>query len=326
MPVRMYIVAVCLLVILLSACNQPFDPRAPLKQQMVVFSILSTDRNEQFVRVNLNYMPSGFDPSTYVDDNTVTDALVRIEGSGTTYFLRDTVLSRPDTSRYRSPLQMYVLSPFVPQNGRSYTIVVQSSLFGSASATVVVPGRASLSLSALGGSALSNPMSHRQETPILVQARISDVTQGYITRFFIDYEVLKGTEWVEERVEVPLDSPNRDAYSLEWARYPVLTRRSTSNQASTVYLNGYYRAVILDLTLRKYPSQKLICKWVVIQLLQTERNLYNYYSVVRGYRDPQSMRLDEPSYSNVSGGTGLVGAYALDSLIHILPEHFYGNR
>lgn len=38
------------------------------------------------------------------------------------------------------------------------------------------------------------------------------------------------------------------------------------------------------------------------------------------------MRLDEPAAYNVRGGVGLVGAYAVDSLVYLLREDFYGNR
>ncbi len=38
-------------------------------------------------------------------------------------------------------------------------------------------------------------------------------------------------------------------------------------------------------------------------------------------------RLDEPLFSNVSGGFGIFGAYTLDSLVHLLPENFrYNNK
>jgi hypothetical protein len=40
------------------------------------------------------------------------------------------------------------------------------------------------------------------------------------------------------------------------------------------------------------------------------------------YGDPHSIRLDEPVYSGVTGGVGVMGAYTLDSLVHILPENF----
>jgi hypothetical protein len=64
----------------------------------------------------------------------------------------------------------------------------------------------------------------------------------------------------------------------------------------------------------------------VYQLLQIDKNLYSYYLTTHSYNDPHSTRLDEPFFSDVVGGVGLVGAYTLDSLMHILPENFAFDR
>lgn len=292
----------------------------------MIFAVLSTDRAAQTVRVHRGYMPLGFDPLEHSLDDAITDAVVTISESGTTYLLRDTLILRPDTSRYKFPLHMYVLSPFTPQNGKSFNLSVESRSLGSASASVIVPGRVSLALSSHAHRILSRPESQEQVDVILFEALIADVTKGYIGRMFIDYSVLKGAEWIEERVEVPLDSPDRKSYSLDRAWYPQLSPRSPAKQVSVAFLQGFYRAVITDLAFRKYPSEMLIFNRVVFQFLQAERNLYNYYAVAHGFRDAQSMRLDEPTYSNISGGVGLFGAYTLDSLVYILPENFSGNR
>ena len=60
--------------------------------------------------------------------------------------------------------------------------------------------------------------------------------------------------------------------------------------------------------------------------MQVERNLYAYFRVAHAYNDPHSTRLDEPLFSNAVGGVGGIGAYTVDSLVHILPENFVENR
>ncbi len=60
--------------------------------------------------------------------------------------------------------------------------------------------------------------------------------------------------------------------------------------------------------------------------MQAEQNLYSYSSAVRQYRDPRSVRLDEPMYSNINGVVGLFGIHAVDSLVYTLPENFFANR
>ncbi len=62
----------------LLSCNQSFDSRAPFQPQIVVFSVLSTDKRAQFVRVEGDYMPVGNDPLSSTTDNTIVGATVTI--------------------------------------------------------------------------------------------------------------------------------------------------------------------------------------------------------------------------------------------------------
>ena len=313
---------------LLSACNQPFDPRAPLKEQLVVFSILSTDRDVQFVRVQSTYMPPEFNPLTYVSDNAITDAVVNIKGLSGNYILRDTILARQDTGRYTFPIHAYVLKPFVPQRGQWYDIIVQSPSLGVAFATIVVPEKTAISLTALGQSTLYFPHRHGPDEIIAFLANVSRYAKGYVGRLFIDYDVLKGTQWVEERIEVPVKSGagEEKQYTLEAAVYPRLAPRPSTTQTGFVFQNGYYNAMVNHVRSTVYPQRRIVFNRVVFQLLQVEENLYMYYNLVSAYEDPRSIRLDVPSYSNINGGIGFVGAYSLDSLVQILPENFIGNQ
>ena len=325
MPKRMRFIPFCALLLSL-ACNQPFDPRAPLEQQMVLYSVLSTDRNAQFVRVYLNYMPSDFDPSAYTTDNAVKDALVSIADPSKTYQLRDTLLSRPDTSRYKFPIHMYVLRPFIPLYGRTYNILAQSPSLGTVSASVVVPAKPKLSMALGANVILDNPRLRPPDLPITFLVQLSDIAKGYIARLFIYYDVLKGSEWVEERIEIPITSADSTSYSMDLPLYPRMTASTSTSQLGIVYRTGYYRGVIGRLTFTTYATNKIMYKWLVLVLLQAEKNLFSYYSSVHGYQDPWSIRLDEPVYSGVNGGVGIVGAYTLDSLVYPLPENFFGNR
>lgn len=97
------------------------------------------------------------------------------------------------------------------------------------------------------------------------------------------------------------------------------------NRAVGAYKNLLYRAALTSVAYKKYDRSKVIFKWTVFQLVQVEQNLYNYYQVAHVYNDPHSMRLDEPMFSSLRGGVGLVGAYTLDSLVHLLPETFAYN-
>ncbi len=310
----------------LLSCSQSFDSKAPFQPKLVVFSIFSTDRTAQFVRVEGDYMPAGYDPLSYAVDNTIPGANVTVRDGSATYVLRDTTFSRGDTSRYKSPLQAFVANPLIAQAGKTYTVTVQAPGYPTAAATATIPGRSFPSTALTASLVLDNPTAHEDNADILCNASLSASAKGYIGRLFVDYDVLIGTEWIEGRIEIPLAFIDPKVLNLKYVIYPQLTPR-TADRMVLQFKNNVYKATLQSLTSGQYRSNKLIFNRVVFQILQTDKNLFNYYSTTHAFRDAQSIRLDEPLYSNISGGFGVVGAYTLDSLVHILPERFvYDNQ
>ena len=317
--------AVLSLLLLLWGCNDNFDPRAPLQEQMVVFSVLSTDRPAQFVRVQRNYMPPEYNPLSYTDNNFLNDALVTIRESNKVFRLRDTSLARADSSRYKYPLKTFYVDPLTPLRGRTYQVIIQSPTHGQINATTTVPEKALITIAPSPLQIIDRPDRSIQDARIVFVVQLSKFTKGYLPRFYLYYDVLKGNEWVEERAEIPVTSADSSSYSLTIPQYPKMTAAPNTSQVGLIYLNGYYKAIINTLN-TKYEPTRLIFKWATVVILQADQNLFKYYSGAHGAEDPYSIRLDEPLVSTVEGGLGMVGAYSLDSLVNILPENFWGNR
>jgi hypothetical protein len=313
------------LLFLLWGCNENFDPRAPLQDQMVIFSILSTDRPAQYVRVQRNYMPPEYNPLSYAGNNFLADAIVTIRESNKVFRLRDTSIAQSDTSRYKFPLKTFYVDPLTPLRGRSYQVIIQSPTQGQINAMTVVPEKASIAISAELTQILDRPDRFIQDARILFIVQLSKFTKGYISRLYLYYDVLKNNEWVEERVEIPISSADSSSYRLDVPIYPRMTPAPGTAQLGLVYFNGYYKAIINVLN-EKYKSTRVIFKWATLVILQADQNLFKYYSSTHGAEDPYSIRLDEPMYTTVEGGLGFVGSYGLDSLVNILPENFWGNR
>lgn len=324
---KLHIPAVLLLIGSLS-CDQPFDPRAALDRQMVLYAILSNDRAEQYVRVEQNYMPERADPTQDTSNTVLSDVIVTLRESARLYRFRDTVLSRPDTSRYKFPMQMYVLSPFIPEHGKAYNVLAQSRSMGMAYSTVVMPTAPTLHIAYPASVVFQNPISHGPGELIQFSAQLSSLAKGYVARLYIYYDVLKGSEWVEERIELPLGSwkTDPDYYGLDMLYYPQVTASPTTGLFNSTYKNGFLQSIIKQLTTVQYLNNRIVYKWVVFVVFQADPNLFDYYTSIQEYRDPRSIRLDEPTYSRVNGGLGFAGAYTLDSLLFVLPENFPGNR
>lgn len=310
----------------LLSCNQTFDSRATFQPQLVIFSVLSTDRTAQYVRVEGDYMPVGYDPLSSTTENAIPGATVTIRDGSTTYSLRDTTLVRQDTSRYTSALHAFVLNPLTVQPGKTYVVTVQAPGFAAATATATMPGRGFPGTGLTTSLLLDNPGKYEDNADIICNAQLSSTAKGYVGRLFVDYEVLIGADWVEGRSEIPLAFADSKVPDLTYVSYPELTTR-TADRVVVLFKNSVYRATLQSLASGRYKSHKLNFKWIVFQLLQADKNLFNYYNTTHAFRDEQSIRLDEPLFSNVSGGFGVVGAYSLDSLVHLLPEGFsFNNR
>ncbi len=311
---------------LLFACNQPFDPRGALDEKPVVFAVLSTDRNMQFVRVERSYMPSGYDPLADTSDKSIRNATVTISDGGVTMQLRDTTLPRSDTSRFKFPMRAYVVNPYRPAYGGSYSVKVETNGFGTALEKVVVPAKSYLGIDATSIAVIDQPDGYKKDVSILFPIILGGGAYGYRGRMFVDYEVLKDGEWVEERVEIPTQFAASGTDDYRYLIYPQITHTTSNNHAVGIHMNGVYLATLVNVAYTKYPATKIVFNRIVFQLLQVDQNLYSYYLTTHSYNDPHSTRLDEPSFSGVVGGVGLVGAYTLDSLVHILPENFAFDR
>jgi hypothetical protein len=325
LPRKQILRVFCAGLLLAAGCNENFDPRGSLDRKLVIFSILSSDREMQFVRVQSNYMPVGYDPTSSVADRSLENVTVKITEFGRFYELRDTLLWTSDTSRYNFPMRTYFLDSFTPLRGRAYKVVVHAPTYREVSVGVTVPDRAKISL----GSGASQILDRPEQLPLgsymsyLVQ--LSKVAKGYVARFYVYYDVLKGDEWFEEAVEVPIASATSDNLTITFPRYPRMTPAPSTSQENIAYRNAYYKWAVNEVN-RKYSSTQVIFKWIVVVVLQADQNLYEYYMSVHGEQDPYSTRLDEPLGSRAGTGVGVVGAYGLDSLVYLLPYDFWGNR
>jgi len=123
----------------ISGCDQSFNPKAPFEKQLVVFSILSNASDTQYVRVSTNYDVTGFDPSENQVDQSIVGAQVIVTGPSNSYRFEETLLPRSDTSRYKTPIHAYAVSPFRPEHGKTYNLAVTTGDLGTASGSVTIP-------------------------------------------------------------------------------------------------------------------------------------------------------------------------------------------
>jgi hypothetical protein len=344
---RNLIVLLAAISLIALSCDHSFNPTGPTDIRLIVFSILSTDRSAQFVRVTSPH--PGDDPNgSFAADTGVTDATIILRHPYLDYYqldydrdryFKDTVLFRPEASAEGSPLHLYALDPFTPEPGGMYILTVSSPSHGSAAATVIMPPTPILDFY---GSQfiLTNPFGYDRDVPIEFSIRLPiwmprnptgqpSVPQGYVARLYVDYDVQKDGVWVSERSEVPVSSSDTVDCSLDSPVYPGM-KRWASNDFRVGFKNGYLKSVIFDIANVRYATNKLVFRRVVFMFLEADANLYAYYASAHAVDDPRTIRLDTPFFPRMTGGgsygLGMVGGYTLNALYRAFPADFSLNH
>jgi hypothetical protein len=287
---------------------------------MVVYGILSTRSDTQFVRIYSTYNPSGYNPLSNTTENQITDAQVSIAAGDSVISLRDTTLVRPDKSRYTSDLRLYYAYPLKVQRGKAYVLTVASPSLGTATATATVMTNTYVTV--LDGSVLETPLVDGQ---ISVQLYLGANAQGYLVRFYLEYSALISNVIQTQRVEVPLSIQlASDSLHYENATTMTLAYRGQNPYLDRdgVEIIGFPSIAYITILrqLRKQFPDSLKVKKAVFVLTQLDQNLYGYYNVVNGFPDSFTLRVDEPDYSNVQGGLGIFGVMTEDNFSIVLPD------
>ena len=311
-----------LLVLASLSCDQSFDPRVASEPLPIIYSVLATDKSQQFVRIYTQYDSSASVPGSEAIEIPITDALVTLNDGANTIVLSDTLLTRPPDPRYQTPIHAYVASGLAPEFGGRYTLQVQSSTVGFATSVVTIPEHPIMYLT--NDQILDYPHDHKSEERATVLVYLQPGAKAYILRLIVRYEILGQNGWEQQRHEIPVSFYQRP-FKYDQAIYGQLTRLGGILSVIQFYTNEAYRLMLSEVASQTTPN-KLVFHSVVLQFVQFDEHLYNYYSIASGFQDRYSLRLDHATYSNISGGTGLFGAYAVDSLEHALPYDFIYNR
>ncbi len=65
--------------------------------------------------------------------------------------------------------------------------------------------------------------------------------------------------------------------------------------------------------------------YIDLELLIFDQFLAGYISTTNGFLDNLSIRLDEPNYTNISGGLGIFGAYQYNDFQITLSNDYLSN-
>ena len=298
---------------LFGSCDSSFDPRGPFLDRLVVYGVLTPTNQTHYVRIFSTYNPPGLNPLDNTSSNQISSAVVSLAFDTSTLALRDTVVPRDDPGRYTDSVKAFVASPLSIVRGRTYSLTVNSPVYGILTASTRVPGTGVMDIDIDSRYALTTPSEARADISIFVAP--SPSTEGHAVRVFVEYELPVANPGVILTEEIPLEITNYQDCTHFDAEYPHVRRRELvgGRELWTFRLENYRRALIRILKI--HEGVVIDFRRVYVELVQADEHLYKYYSLVNGFQDQFTIRVDQPNYTNINGGLGLFGSFASDTTI-----------
>ena len=287
-----------LLALLFTGCNQPFEPNGPVSSTLVIYGILSSRSDTQYVRLSSTF---GTPPAP-----EIRDAAVTVTGGGGVFVFRDTTVTWRDTAGNPSPTNVYVAYNAPVRGNVVYQLQAStpSGLTASASMTALAQPFFSLKPGVTPGFFVLNRQFKTQ-------------SGAAILHFYLDYYALVNNGWELHTDEIPLrrylDAAGNDAFE-----YPSFSPVGTLVAGGTdVSIDSTLFQIFRVRALKKYLPNPVVYLDIRFVLSQVDDALYDYYYINNGPVDKSTIRLDVPDFTNIQGGYGVFGSRA--EVILLLP-------
>lgn len=291
--------------LLASGCTESFSPNGPYRHSLIVYSVLNVSADTQFVKVYSTHDPSVYGPADRLPSGEVIGATVTLKKDTTVFIFHDTVLHLNEGGAVRT-VNAYVHYGVNIAPSGTYELTVEQPQYPAAKATV--PAIADGFISPVNTQVLSNIAAAKD---IELDFIVGKGAYAYLVRLLVEYEKRTGGEWKPETAEVPL------GFDGEKPVLPVVDIVDQSNIIRKTYKHTVYREVIDRI--RSNPADTVRFSGVVIEYQQFDESLFAYFSVVNNFPGGTTIRLDEPDYTNVTGGYGIVGMMSRKTQRFTLP-------
>jgi len=135
-----------------------------------------------------------------------------------------------------------------------------------------------------------------------------------MVRIFVEYERPVANPGIILTEEVPVEITDYQDCTTYTAVYPRVRRQEfgSSRELWRFKLENYRRTLIKILT---ENATAIDFKRIFVEFVQADEHVYKYFSVVNGFQDPFSIRVDQPNYTNIQGGFGVFGSFVSDTTI-----------
>lgn len=271
----------------LADCSDDFQPNGPYVQRLSVYAVLNVSSSTQFVTVESSVAPATHSVAEPVLRGVPGAAVRLLSGSDTLRF-RDTLLAS-DAGIARH----FISTSAAVGSNRNYTLTVDAPGYPSAWATV-----RTFTVGSVYASNSKVLLNTDHDEDITVEVSPGRGSFANLLRVLLEFEWVKDGVWNPATAELPV------GYEDGRPVYPTYGF-NTSSSYTVRFSAEVYRKTVRDLRTRYADSLRF--KSAVFDFQQFDQSLYTYYSVANKFPGGATIRLDDPDYSNVLNGYGVVG-------------------
>lgn len=296
----MKISAIILVVLFfIMGCSEKFTPNGPYQQSLVVYSLINISADTQFVKVYSTLDPAVHSVNELKSVNEVIGATVSLLRDSTEYVFHDTVQAVEENGIIRN-VHSYVHYAADIQTNKKYHLTVRSNGYPEASASVTTFPEGHIIT--INTQLFTNPNIGKD---IECEFYFGKGSYAFLVRLLLEYERRENNAWIQEYREVPMYYLNDE---------PVLPHLEIVNPIGKI--KKTYSIALYNETLAKIKSNRndtIRFTSAVFEFQQFDENLYAYFSIANNFPGGSSIRLDEPDYTNVTNGFGIVGVLSKKS-------------
>ncbi|MFA6467869.1 MAG: DUF4249 family protein [Bacteroidota bacterium] len=279
--------------LLVTGCNESFSPNGTYERRLVVYSVFSANTDTQYIRITSTVDPETYNPNVSLPSTVITGATVVVTSDTLSYTFHDTIIT-VQTSAGMQQIRTYVHYQLPVKTDHSYRLAVQAAGYPEVNTTFAGIGNGYLL------QVNTDPfLNSLAKDDISFDMYLGKNVGSYLLLFNLDYELLRNGNWIRKTFEVPT------AYTANGKYFPSVTPAAGTDAIRKTFSLQTYKQAIDEI--RSNPLDTVRFVQAVFKLYQFDNALYTYFSVANNYPGGATLRLDEPDYSNVSGGYGVVG-------------------
>ncbi len=291
--------AVVLLATVFYSCDNSFTPKTDFQKEYILNCVLRPDTTYQTATISQSYNVSGFDPSSNTIDPSIVGAKIKLFYNDSVFVFRDSTAPRNDTSRYKDPVHFYYIKGFSFSGRKPARLEAQLPDGTVLSSSTETPELGSLFF--MRGD-LTIPGARSDYIHVEWQGTDASENLYFEPKLEIIYYKRSSGSGVKFSKEVPLGYFHQSGSYIP--NYPIVSSQNYINFDMSAVNRAMTGIAGSDTSKKNYFILS-----AHLDLYIYDPNLAAYVASSQLYMDGFTVRIDQPDFTNVTGGLGIFGSF-----------------